>query len=448
MKGARSGMQIGELAVAVAMLIVLVAVGEGAASAQEAPQPILASQFSFSNPGARSLGLAGAFVALADDATAAWANPAGLVQITRPEISIEGRHWEYSTPFVVSGRVQGEPSGIGLDTNPGLRTERSASDATGLAFLSFVYPRNRWSLALYRHVFANLETQGATQGLFAGGSDCCQQRFLEQLNRSSLDIVSYGLSAAYRVSDSVSLGFGLVYYDTRIEIQSDFYLWDDLDDPAGSGTSFLPERFVGGQTLYADDTSLKYSGGVLWRIDDQWSLGARFRLGPDFSIMGVGRVGSALDIGVPPGSIVDLGFLETSELPDNYGLGAAYRTVDGRLTLGFEWDYVTYSKTLEGLEIDDQEIADGNEIRFGGEWVFLQTQPLLALRAGLWHDPDHQSQPNEKANDYTRALLQPGEDELHFSLGIGAAFDSFQIDAALDLAESVKTFSISGIYSF
>lgn len=419
-----------------------------ASEAQEAPQPILATQFSFSNPGARSLGLAGAFVALADDATAAWANPAGLVQITRPEVSVEGRHWKYSTPFVVSGRVSGEPTGIGLDTNPGLNTERSGSDATGLAFLSFVYPRNRWSLALYRHIFASIEAQGTTQGLFAGGPDCCQQRFLDQLNRSSLDVVSYGLSAAYRISDSVSLGLGLTYYDTALEIQSDFYLWDDLDNPAGSGTSFLPERFVAGQTLYADDTSLTYSGGVLWKIDDHWSLGARFRQGPEFTMSGTGRVGDALDIGLPPGTTIELGFSGTSDLPDNYGLGAAYRSSDGRLTVGFEWDYVTYSNTLEGLEIDDQEIDDGNELRLGGEWVFLQTKPLLALRAGIWHDPNHQAQANEKADDYTRALLRPGEDELHFSLGVGMAFKKFQIDAAFDLAESVDTFSLSGIYSF
>ena len=45
----------------------------------------------FTNPGARSIGLGGAFAAIADDATAAFANPAGLVQILRPEISIELR---------------------------------------------------------------------------------------------------------------------------------------------------------------------------------------------------------------------------------------------------------------------------------------------------------------------------------------------------------------------
>jgi hypothetical protein len=34
-------------------------------------------QFNFNNPGARALGMGGAFVAVADDATAVIANPAG-----------------------------------------------------------------------------------------------------------------------------------------------------------------------------------------------------------------------------------------------------------------------------------------------------------------------------------------------------------------------------------
>jgi hypothetical protein len=38
------------------------------------------------------MGFGGAFVALADDATAAFANPSGLVQLTKPEVSIDVRH--------------------------------------------------------------------------------------------------------------------------------------------------------------------------------------------------------------------------------------------------------------------------------------------------------------------------------------------------------------------
>ena len=52
-----------------------------------AQQTVVPLQFSFSDPGARSMGFGGAFVGLADDATAAIANPAGLAQLIKPEVS-------------------------------------------------------------------------------------------------------------------------------------------------------------------------------------------------------------------------------------------------------------------------------------------------------------------------------------------------------------------------
>ena len=45
-------------------------------------------QFNFNIPSARGIGLGGAFVAVADDATAGMANPAGLTVLTKPEISV------------------------------------------------------------------------------------------------------------------------------------------------------------------------------------------------------------------------------------------------------------------------------------------------------------------------------------------------------------------------
>src|SRR5687768_17014978 len=62
----------------------------GPAAAQSSLQvPI---QFDFLNPSARSLALGSAFVGLADDATAALVNPAGLTALTRKEVSLEGRY--------------------------------------------------------------------------------------------------------------------------------------------------------------------------------------------------------------------------------------------------------------------------------------------------------------------------------------------------------------------
>jgi long-subunit fatty acid transport protein len=414
------------------------------------PQPILTAQFSFSNPGARSLALGGAFVALADDATAAWANPAGLVQIAKPEVSAEIRYWSYSTPFVSGGRLRGEATGIGLDTVNGIRTDTDEYDVSGLAFLSFVYPGDRWSLSFYRHVLANLYTQGETEGLFTEGAEGETVRFLDQRNSMQLDVISYGLSGAYRITETFSAGVGLVYYDTSATVDSDLYLWDDLDDPLGSGTSYLPEHFVIGQTLYASNRSLEFSAGILWKISPRWSLGGRYREGPVTRPTVRVRVGSILDLGpeFPPGSEFEFDVEEDIELPDNYGLGVAYRSADGRLTIGFEWDRVTYSDALENLEEDDQSIDDADQLHLGGEWLFLGTRPLLAIRAGAWHDPDHQARANENADDHTRALLRPGEDQLHYALGLGLAFKNFQVDGALDFSDTVNTASLSVIYSF
>jgi long-subunit fatty acid transport protein len=172
-------------------------------SAQQAVVPL---QLSFSDPGARSAGLGGAFVALADDATAAFANPAGLVQLLKPEISIEARNWSHSIPYTAGGRVEGDPSGFGLDVTTGITKLESTYGTTGLSFLSLVWPLGNWSFAVYRHQYADLEFSGETQGLFGGGSDCCQTRWFDQQMYSKQDIVSYGVSVAYRIRDSFDVG--------------------------------------------------------------------------------------------------------------------------------------------------------------------------------------------------------------------------------------------------
>src|SRR5205814_3471143 len=51
-------------------------------------------QFNFGNPGARSLGMGGAFLGLADDASATEANPAGLTILRKPEVSLEARNYQ------------------------------------------------------------------------------------------------------------------------------------------------------------------------------------------------------------------------------------------------------------------------------------------------------------------------------------------------------------------
>ena len=135
------------------------------------------------------------------------------------------------------------------------------------------------------------------------------------------------------------------------------------------------------------------------------------------------------------------------ELPTLYGLGFAYQTVDGSLTVSFQWDRVEYSNIVDSLEIDDRAIDDVNELHLGAEYVFLDSTPIIAIRFGTWRDPDHQMRATSDV-PLARALLPRGENEMHYAAGLGVATQRFQIDLAADFADRVNAVSLSAIYNF
>lgn len=428
--------------------LILLLVGLLVPSCVSAQQPIIPLQLSFSDPGARSMAFGGAFVALADDATAAFANPAGLTQLLRPEASIEIRNWSYSTPYTVSGRVEGLPSGYGLDTEVGIKRAPSDETTTGLSFLSFAVPRGDWSFALYRHEYGNLEFSGATQGLFGGGTNCCQIRHFDEQVESRLDFLSYAFSAGYRISDNFNIGFGLAYHDASLEsTATQFNVDDDSLESIFGPNSYLPEQAIITQRLLADDNDWTLTAGILWDLSERWRIGGVYRQGAEALLAGVVTAGPAGDFGVPPGTVLAEGKDGPVEFPDIYGLGLAYRSVDGRLTLSFQWDHVEYSDIPRSLALDDQTIDDANELHLGAEYVFLDSTPIIALRFGSWREPDHQMRAVTD-DAFTRALMPRGKDEMHYAAGLGVAMDNFQIDFAVDFGDRADTVSLSAIYGF
>src|SRR5262245_62685039 len=100
-----------------AALISATAMWPARANAQTSLQIPL--QFDFINPGAKSLALGGAFVGVADDATAAFSNPAGLTRLDGSEVSGELRGFRVSTPFLSAGRLSGSVTNLGTDTVAG-----------------------------------------------------------------------------------------------------------------------------------------------------------------------------------------------------------------------------------------------------------------------------------------------------------------------------------------
>ncbi len=241
------------------------------------------------NPGARSLGLGGAFVAVADDATAAWANPSGLMQLVRPEISAELRSWSENREGV-------------------------ATNLSSLGFASFVLPRKHWSLAIYVQTMASLEFPDEWDG----------NDEIEPL--SSLAIVNGGISFAFRLGDDVSLGVGLTVF-------AGSFSGADFSNPDSN-------------PFWSDDISTEpgATAGLLWTLSDAWAVGASYRSGADFQFSNGPRA-TVPDVLAAGGRWRSTGGNATvaAELEQLNGIDT--RT---RLHLGGEWVFLS-AKPLIGL---------------------------------------------------------------------------------------------------
>ena len=385
-----------------ACLVLVLAVG---ASAQE---EATAFDVSLANPGARSLGFGGAFLALADDATAAFANPAGLSQLLEPELTFE-----------IRGQLVPDDAGAVTD-----------EDGSVLAFLAFVYPRKKWAAAIYQNGFANSTTGTRIQGL--GGGRAWDIGLLNQYQLESI-----GLSLSYRLTESLSLGAGVAQWQgDLISIRDSTLLGADFFGP-------VERRLT--TVVTTEDTDLTFSAGFLWHLTEQWRLGGAYRGGPEFTLRTEARAGPPPVESLPP-TIHQFPFL----LPDVLGLGAAFKTRGGGLTLSFEWDLVRYSRLLDSLPDPDRrsfDLDDGHELHFGVEYVVVRSRPVIALRLGAWREPAHRLR-YLGADPIDRATFGGGREETHYAAGFGLAFKSLKLDVAFDDADSLTTGSFTLSYSF
>jgi long-subunit fatty acid transport protein len=409
-----------------------------AAGTAQAPITVGRFDFNFSNPGARSLGFGGAFVALADDATAAFANPAGLVQLTRLEVAAEGRYWDRSTRFLAGGRIDGEPTGIGRDTVRGLTYGRSATSEAGPSFASVVVPRGRWAFALYGHRAASFELTAESQRLFSADDETEPGTFGFDASRESVDLglTTVGLVAAYRPTEWASLGLALVGSSTSLRTTSEFFLPDGgWEGGIYDENHFLPQNLLSRSFVDVDDTALSLSLGAHFHLTEQVAAGLVFRQGARFR--GSSGVESGPAAGEPPFGGTTVAHFS---LPDVWSFGLSWRSRDGTWTFAGELDRVGYRGLLEldsndAVEAFSPPYADGREYHAGGEYAFLDLAPaVVAVRLGAWL---------ETAQDGTLT-----QNRTHWSAGVGVAARRVQVDLGIDLSEELDTASVSLVYSF
>jgi len=412
-------------------------------------------QFDFINPGAKSLAMGGAFSGLADDATATFANPAGLTQLGASEVSFELRRFRANSPYLRSGRVAGTPTNFGIDTVAGPVFDEAESTDTGPGFAAgvYVHPSRRWVASGFRHELIRVAQSYATEGVFVKlPEEFTSRRELPQLGNRAISVTGYGASGAFKIRPSISVGGALTAF--RFKMDSVFRRFDF---PGFNPATYAFE--VARSSQSGRDTSLGGTIGIVVGQDipdtnvplfKRTRVGLVYRRGPSFTY----RSQSSQ---LPPET-------QHFRVPHTLSAGASVR-VRPPLLVAVEVARISYSRLRLDYVVDQARgseqpdafrIDDGTEVHVGLQYAMPRRRGAPRLRTGLWFDPDHSlrfspSTPSTsrdaRASDLVvSTALSRGDDQIHATGGIGLTLHRrLELNVGADVTSSQFRWSTSVI---
>jgi long-chain fatty acid transport protein len=399
-------------------------------------------QFNFNNPGARSLGMGGAFVAVADDATAVVANPAGLVILQRPELSGEVKFSRFNNTINAFSNTAAEGATDRLHS-------RDFDDSVVTpSFFSFVYPSERLVVAAFIRELINYKSTFETEGIFF--NDPANGGVVRLLPvRSELEIraLNLGLAAGINLEKEhpmlPNIGASLEFSIGRIRSR--------LDRFGTQGANGPPDftNLISTETVDGTDLGIGFNVGALWHPVKDLGVGLVYRRGP--------RYDTQQTITVAGGSTttLDFGF----KVPDVAAAGVSYRFFE-RLTVAIEATYIQYSQLVKGFQVPladsvatKYKVDDALELHLGAEYIFFVKDIPLAARGGFYTNPDHKIRYTGGQHDASEAaerlLYRGGKDRYHGTAGLGIVpFPGFQIDFAGNYSKDLREFSVSTVFRF
>ncbi len=441
-------------------------------NAQFAPPPVKSIPLP-TGSGARALGQGGAFIAVADDATAASWNPAGLIQLEKPEASIVGAFMQTDQDFSVTDTFSTGAFFLGNGLN---EEDVSRWDVN---FLSFAYPfrflRKNFVAAINYHQISDFHADISFDRKIIDPSS--PPLFVKQDFKFKSSGGVGALSPGIAVLLMPKLTFGMT-----VNIFDDEYFgshgWTETIDSSGRGLLF-------GDPMTTDfkqkTSSLDYHGanittGILWDVWEKESklltFGAVFH-SPytarfDQETKGSSKIAFPFQPGAGGGSPL---FAQTSRVkmdqPMSIGLGLAFRHSDA-LSFSFdatwtdwsEWVQKTKVNTITGELIDPEtgepagvitvnqvdfdtvnnrplggsehaEIDDTYAVRFGSEYLMFREKEVIAFRGGLFYEPRPSMGAATGVNPNGSIEFDGAPTDVWgFSLGSGLTTKRFSLDAA------------------
>lgn len=373
------------------------------------------SDFNITGSGARAEGFGGAFIGLADDATAVVWNPAGLTQLERPEASIVTRFIREAVSFK-------------HETRPRLDYEDS-DGRFALNFTSFALPIAKSDLKLVAAVSYQKQLDFFEKSKDKDFDDFGNE--VEQITEGSGGVNTITPAIALKVSPVIAVGISINIWTGSIENKSSL-------EVKGVGRNR--------EDYSADYSGLNFVIGSL--IDfEQMNNGFPLKVGATirtpFELSSEGSVFIEDQLSSNPGSGT-LDVKQTIDMPLMFGFGASYRVGDN-FTFAFDYELRNYAQknlttelTLPGFgsaSVEERVSQSGknlSEIRLGAEYLIVGEIGVIPIRAGFKTVPTVLSDVNVQYDPNTDDLiLTPTGEQVKgtgFSLGSGFISDTFAID--------------------
>ncbi|MFC1505087.1 OmpP1/FadL family transporter [Thermodesulfobacteriota bacterium] len=387
--------------------------------------------------GARALGMGGAFIAVADDATAASWNPAGLIQLENPETSIVGAYDSRSEE-------------ISSATNPESNTNSNIEEFN-LNYFSASIPFNLFNKNMvaslnYQHLYS-FKRQFNYRLRISEPPPIDIENVQDRTYDQDGSLSALGLAYAIEMTPHISLGLTLNIWTSQL-------CWDNGWDAKYTNQSMT----TSGATVFSQDTRIneEYSNleglnlnlGFLWNVNRSMTIGAVLKtpfsakFDHQYNYEWVRRDGG--------GNITGSGNLSVSDeielwMPMSYGLGFAWRYSD-HFTMDLDvyrthWsDYIltdgegNQMSPINALPKDQSDIQDTTQVRLGAEYLFYKPESkwIIPLRGGLFYDPEPAQ---SKVNDFYGV-----------SIGSGVGYKQYFFDAAYQFrwGQDVDTSNIIG----
>ena len=414
--------------------------------------------FRFVTPGARAVGMGKTFIGLADDATAAASNPAGLSNLQEQEFSIEFIGTQIKHHRFI-------PSDTGL-------TQTFGDYVVTPSFLSYVVPAGRGTVSFFRQAAQNYRESYGFDTRFIPSLDGYEDGSFGTI---SAQADNYGVSGALVAHPRLSIG-GTFSYSTL--------------NLASQGRSGAPQFRDGvlirsnpqnGTDVIDSDSSWSWVTGALFKPTGSLSIGATYHSRTTFNVETT-FFGSFLRTRIPGDpdtreSVNRTGDVFTVDyvLPSRYAFGTSWRPFRS-LTLAADWAHIRYSERVSdrflivdfhdpdaGLIVDEETrvcknpcnfyTPDASEVHVGGEYRLYRPSFTLALRAGAYSDPDHQlrfrsggNNPTHPADRILNFRFNTVKPETHYGFtgGAGIALANwFQIDGATSFSDDATEAVIS-----